>query len=111
MAATVGPLLNGNMPVVRHLNEALEYEKILKLRDEVFAGSHPRLTVPAHAVQNSSAQSQSQSLSQSYLNIPPTYPPSASQPHPANLQSKREEEATRSQKQPNGGFTTSTQPA
>ncbi|KAK5045658.1 hypothetical protein LTR84_009027 [Exophiala bonariae] len=111
MAATVGPLLNGNMPVVRHLNEALEYEKILKLRDEVFAGNHPRLTVPAHAVQHPSAQSQSQSSSQSYLNIPPTYPPSASQTHSANLQSKREEEATRSQKQLNGGFTTSTQPA
>lgn len=107
MAATVGPLLNGNVPVVRHLNEALEYEKILKLRDEIFAGSHPRLTVPAHAVQPPSAQS----LSQSYLNIPPTYPPSASQTHPANLQSKREEEAARSQKQPNGGFNTSTQPA
>lgn len=109
MSATVGPLLNGNLPVVHPLNEALEYEKILKLRDEVFAGSHPRLRVPAHAVQPPSAQS----LSQSYLNIPPTstYPFSASQTHPANPPSKREEEATRYQTQPNGGFTTSARPA
>jgi hypothetical protein len=107
MSATVGPLLNGNMPVVHHLHELHEYEKILKLRDEIFAGSHPRLTVPAHAVQPPSAQS----LSQSHLNIPPTYPSSASQNRLANTQPKREEDAARSQTQPNGGFTSSTQPA
>ncbi|KAI9798505.1 MAG: hypothetical protein M1833_004772 [Piccolia ochrophora] len=30
------------------LQEILEYEKILRLRDEVFAGTHPRLKIPAH---------------------------------------------------------------
>ena len=32
------------------INEVEEYEKILRIRDQVFAGSHPRLTVPAHAL-------------------------------------------------------------
>ena len=107
MSATVGPLLNGNVPVVHHLHEheVLEYEKILKLRDEIFAGSHPRLSVPAHAV-----QPPAQSLSQSHLNIPPTYPSSASQNRLANTQPKREEDAARSQTRPNGAFNPSTQP-
>ncbi len=32
------------------IDELGEYEKILRIRDQVFAGSHPRLTVPAHAL-------------------------------------------------------------
>jgi hypothetical protein len=32
------------------MKEIEEYEKILRIRDQVFAGSHPRLTVPAHAL-------------------------------------------------------------
>ncbi|MCJ1259475.1 hypothetical protein MMC24_007313 [Lignoscripta atroalba] len=32
--------------------ELLEYEKIIKLRDEIFAGTHPRLKAPPHARSN-----------------------------------------------------------
>ena len=49
--AMVGPMVNGfPTPATNPCNEASEYEKILRLRDEIFSGTHPRLTVPAHAV-------------------------------------------------------------
>jgi hypothetical protein len=32
------------------MKEVEEYEKILRIRDQVFAGSHPRLTVPEHVL-------------------------------------------------------------
>lgn len=52
MAALAGPPSNGLLPVLssNSINEVEEYEKILRIRDQVFAGSHPRLTVPAHAL-------------------------------------------------------------
>lgn len=52
MAAVAGanaPVSAVTLPALQ-VNELLEYEKILKLRDEVFAGSHPRLTVPTNVV-------------------------------------------------------------
>ncbi|KAI9816193.1 MAG: hypothetical protein M1827_001794 [Pycnora praestabilis] len=41
---------NGSTLSEQELREVLEYEKILKLRDEILAGKHPRLKIPAHAV-------------------------------------------------------------
>ena len=77
MAAAAAPLVNGFAPSpFQNLNEALEYEKILKLRDEVFAGSHPRLTVPAHALRNFSPRPP-QPNSQSTLAVPSLFPTSA----------------------------------
>ena len=44
-------LLNGTHGAnVRHLDEVGEYNKILRIRDQVFAGNHPRLTVSSNAV-------------------------------------------------------------
>jgi hypothetical protein len=53
--STVAPMVNGHTPKPL-FNETAEYEKILKLRDEVFAGLHPRLSMPAHATHAASAQ-------------------------------------------------------
>ncbi|ETN42506.1 uncharacterized protein HMPREF1541_01663 [Cyphellophora europaea CBS 101466] len=51
--SVVAPLVNGISPTPGlSLNEAAEYETLLKLRDEVFQGLHPRLSVPAHAIRN-----------------------------------------------------------
>lgn len=51
MSAAVEPPVNGtSVPAGNSVNKLLEYEKIIKIHDEVFAGSHPRLTVPAHAL-------------------------------------------------------------
>lgn len=54
MAATA-PLVNGisSLPGLAY-DEVAEYHKLLKLRDEVFRGLHPRLKVPAHALQDAS---------------------------------------------------------
>lgn len=51
MAATAGTQLhvNGTTPSTADL-EGLEYEKILRLRDQIFSGNHPRLKVPQHAI-------------------------------------------------------------
>lgn len=113
MSASAGPLLNGILPTtVQPFNEALEYEKILRIRDEVFSGSHPRLTVPAHALRVPASQTPS-ALSQSQLNVPPPFPPSASPNRlaAATSQPKREEESTQAQTKPNGVPVTSSQPA
>ncbi|KIX97357.1 uncharacterized protein Z520_06809 [Fonsecaea multimorphosa CBS 102226] len=103
MAASSGPLLNGVLPTsLQPVNEALEYEKILRIRDEVFSGSHPRLTVPAHAIRVPASQTPS-TLSQTQLNVPPPFPPSASPNHlGAATQGKREDETTPAQTKPNG---------
>ena len=78
MSAAAPPLLNGILPGPhQNINEALEYEKILKLRDEVFAGSHPRLTVPAHALRNFSPRPP-QPNSQSSLAVPSPFPATVS---------------------------------
>ncbi|KAI9696279.1 MAG: hypothetical protein M1836_005832 [Candelina mexicana] len=39
----------------REVHEVAEYEKILKLRDEVFTGKHSRLKVPSHAIVKAAA--------------------------------------------------------
>ena len=76
MAAQTAPFINGILPQPsKSVNEALEYEKILKLRDEVFAGSHPRLAVPAHALRNLSPHL-AQLTTQAPLAVPPTFPTS-----------------------------------
>jgi hypothetical protein len=78
MAAQAVPFINGILPAPsQSLNEALEYAKILKLRDEVFAGSHPRLTVPAHA-QRTFSPRPPQLTAQASLVVPPAFPPSTS---------------------------------
>jgi len=60
MSAVVGPSLNGATTAPsNNINEIFEYEKIIKLRDQIFAGSHPRLTVPAHAIRKVSPQAPS----------------------------------------------------
>jgi hypothetical protein len=54
--SAAAPLVNGISPTPgSSYNEVAEYESILKLRDEVFQGLHPRLSVPAHAVRNASS--------------------------------------------------------
>lgn len=40
---------NGSTLSDKELREVYEYEKILRLRDEIFAGKHPRLKVSVHA--------------------------------------------------------------
>lgn len=108
MSAPAGPLLNGILPHTgTSLNEASEFEKILRIRDEVFSGSHPRLTVPAHALRPAS----SQTPSQTHLNVPPPFPTSASPNRPATSRSRREEDATQASPQTNGLASSSTQPA
>ena len=83
MAAQTAPLVNGIVPhPPKVVNEALEYEKILKLRDEVFAGSHPHLSVPAHALRNFSPRP-SQLTTQASLAVPPPFPTSTT-PIPAS---------------------------
>ncbi|KAH0829578.1 hypothetical protein FOPE_10168 [Fonsecaea pedrosoi] len=113
MSASTGLLLNGVLPTsLQPVNEALEYEKILRIRDEVFSGSHPRLTVPAHALRVPASQTPS-TLSQNQLNVPPPFPPSASPNHlgAAAAQAKREDDITQAQTKPNGvSVATATQP-
>ena len=83
MAAQTAPFVNGVLPQPpQAINEALEYEKILKLRDEVFAGSHPRLSVPAHALRSFSPRL-SQLTTQAPVAIIPPFPTSAT-PTPAS---------------------------
>ncbi|KIX05207.1 uncharacterized protein Z518_06079 [Rhinocladiella mackenziei CBS 650.93] len=111
MSAPAGPLLNGILPSpVPSVNEAAEYEKILRIRDEVFSGSHPRLTVPAHAIRVPSSQTPS-AVSPSHLNVPPPFPSSASPNRLAATQSQREEDSTRVPTKANGMSTASSHPA
>jgi hypothetical protein len=58
-------------PVSHQINELLEYEKILKLRDSVFAGSHPRLTVPTNVIRKVSPRA-AQAPNQHPPNVPPS---------------------------------------
>ena len=113
MSASAGPLLNGVLPpTVQPFNVALEYEKILRIRDEVFAGNHPRLTVPAHALRTPSSQAPAPStLSQPPLNVHPPLPVSASPNRLAASQSRREEDPAQVHTQANGVAVASTQPA
>ena len=64
MSSTVLTVANGISPFVQDaVDESSEYEKILKLRDEIFAGNHPRLTVPAHLLRKLSPSPASSSHS------------------------------------------------
>lgn len=74
------------------LNEASEFEKILRIRDQVFSGDHPRLTVPAHSIRLSSSQTPS-TVSQSLLNVPPPLPSSVSPSRLTGSSSRQEEHA------------------
>ena len=77
-AAAVAAETAGPGPTSRQVNEVLEYEKIIKLRDAIFAGSHPRLTIPAILVRKvSPLAAQTPALSQSSL------PPNTKPPPPA----------------------------
>ena len=102
MSAAAGPLLNGILPgPTSSINEALEYEKILRIRDEVFSGSHPRLTVPAHAIR---VPSQTPSaFSQNQLHVPSAFSASASPNRlgAATQPNKRDDEPLQ-QNKPNG---------
>lgn len=111
MAATAGPgpLLNGLLPTaVPSFNEALEFEKILKIRDEVFSGSHPRLTVPAHALRAPTSRTPP---GVSHLNVPPPYLASVSPHRPSAVSPRREENSTQVQPRTDGLPITSSQPA
>jgi len=62
MSIATTTVVNGILPQVEDASEELSsLEKILKLRDVIFAGNHPRLTVPAHAIRKISPQLSSQS--------------------------------------------------
>ena len=64
----------GGAPLQHGFDELAEYEKILKLRDAVFAGSHPRLTVPTNAVRKVSPRA-TQTPSQTLPPVPPSTAP------------------------------------
>lgn len=71
-------LVNGISPMPSlSYNEAAEYESILKLRDEVFQGLHPRLSVPASALRNTSLLPQL--TAQTSLAVPLAVPQSSQQ--------------------------------
>ncbi|KIW14188.1 hypothetical protein PV08_06969 [Exophiala spinifera] len=91
MSASAAPLLNGAIPgPMGAFNEASEFQKILRIRDQVFSGDHPRLTVPAHSIRLSSSQTPS-TVSQSLLNVPPPLPSSVSPNRLAGISSRQEE--------------------
>ena len=64
----------GGPPLQHGFDELAEYEKILKLRDAVFAGSHPRLTVPTNAVRKVSPRA-TQAPSHTLPSVPPSAAP------------------------------------
>ncbi|KAK6385609.1 hypothetical protein LTS17_001179 [Exophiala oligosperma] len=91
MSTSTAPLLNGAVPVpTASFNEASEFGKILRIRDQVFSGDHPRLTVPAHSIRLSSSQTPS-AVSQSLLNVPPPFPSSVSPSRLAGSSSRQGE--------------------
>ena len=62
MATMSSLVINGVMPPGQlSLEEVVEFDKILKLRDDIFSGIHPRLTVPAHLARKVSPASASSS--------------------------------------------------
>ncbi|KAH8656158.1 hypothetical protein BGZ60DRAFT_417900 [Tricladium varicosporioides] len=46
---------NGTALTAEELREILEYEKIIQFRDAIFAGTHPRIKIPPHVLQQHSA--------------------------------------------------------
>ncbi|KAI9711671.1 MAG: hypothetical protein M1812_007104 [Candelaria pacifica] len=56
-AGAVAPIpVNGTITSQLEAHQVAEYEKILKLRDEIFTGKHPRLKVPSHAITKATAR-------------------------------------------------------
>lgn len=76
-------MVNGIAPSEKLTQDLVEYAKILKLRDDVFAGNHPRLTVPAQLLRRvSPASSKSAALSEPALSQPvPQRFPGLGTPH------------------------------
>ena len=65
--ATVATAFGQPNGLARGPSDLAEYQKILKLRDEIFAGVHPRLKVPEHAVRKVPQTSQPSHLVQSSI--------------------------------------------
>ncbi len=64
---------NGASLTAEELREILEYDKIVQFRDYVFAGTHPRIKIPAHLTGkqiNSARTISSPSSSTPRTNIP-----------------------------------------
>ncbi|KAI9829333.1 MAG: hypothetical protein M1819_006396 [Sarea resinae] len=67
----------------RELKESREYDKILRLRDDVFADRHPRLKIPTRGkLTTRSLQSPSTSVS---ISTPRLEPPKSSAPAPSEI--------------------------
>ncbi|KAK5074691.1 hypothetical protein LTR51_003090 [Lithohypha guttulata] len=65
MSVTATAVANGVLPHAQDATDTIaEFGKILKLRDEIFAGNHPRLTVPTHVLRKVSPVSSSLSSAQ-----------------------------------------------
>lgn len=74
MSVAVSTVLNDALPSEKvAATELVEFEKILKLRDDIFAGKHPRLTVPTHLLRKVSPASSSASSTQ--VHAPDQYHP------------------------------------
>lgn len=70
MSTITTTVVNGVLPPAQNVaDEIAELEKILKLRDEILAGNHPQLTVPAHVLRKVSPASSSQSSIQVQIPI------------------------------------------
>lgn len=66
-------------------NEAREYERILRISDEVFSGSHPRLKVPQQFVRKSGARN-GQTAPASQAQVAKPRPPESSPESPSVLE-------------------------
>ncbi|KAJ9658700.1 hypothetical protein H2198_003578 [Neophaeococcomyces mojaviensis] len=82
MSTATASVVSGVLPHAQDAPEELaSFEKILNLRDLIFAGNHPRLSVPAHAVRKISPQLSSQSATA----VVPPPPVPAQQPVQSQL--------------------------
>ncbi|OJD26104.1 hypothetical protein ACJ73_02517 [Blastomyces percursus] len=77
-AESVMAPINGHQPDLR---EMLEYEKIVNLHDQIFAGNHPRLKVPQHVIRKVTPRSV-QTPQLPGLHPTPPEPPAAPQAKP-----------------------------
>lgn len=86
MSTTTLAVVNGVLPTIQDVvDEEAEFEKILKLRDEIFAGNHPRLTVPARLLRKFSPSPASSSPSSLHVQAQPQQPSSISVQVPPGL--------------------------
>ncbi|CAI7585089.1 unnamed protein product [Penicillium bialowiezense] len=90
MAATHGPMASS---ALLPGDELLEYQKILAIKDQIFSGTHPRLTVPQHLVRKpgpgtgkdvpaQAQQPQPTNAKPKPTLEPPSVPDSVKPPHP-----------------------------